>query len=67
MTNTDFEDDGPLTKKSPVVLMQAEELELHSVAVLKERLLALKAEINRTERAIADKGNAKQSAESFFK
>ena len=67
MTNVDFDDEGTLAKNSPLVLMQSEELEVHSVAVLKNRLEALKAEISRTERAIADKGDAKQSAESFFK
>ncbi len=64
---TDFEDDLPLAKDSPLVMMMKEDLAVHSVEVLKARLESLRTEIDRTNQALADKGDAKQSAESFFK
>ena len=63
MTNSDFD----LPKKSPVMVMRAEDLSVHSVELLKIRLQMLKAEINRTDQENVDKGNAKQSVESYFK
>ncbi len=67
MKFSDFDDDLDLPKNSPVVLLVAEDLTEHSVEVLKKRLDILKTEIKRTDQAIADKGEAKNSAESFFK
>ncbi|MCK5424808.1 MAG: DUF1192 domain-containing protein [Emcibacter sp.] len=64
---TDFDDDFPLAKNSPIMEMMKEDLATHSVEVLKARLQALGSEIDRTEQAITDKGAAKESAESFFK
>lgn len=64
---TEFDDDFPLPKTSPVAVMIKEDLTLHSKEVLMARLEALRAEIDRTNQAIVDKGDAKQSAESFFK
>lgn len=67
MTFSDFDDDLGLPKNSPVVSLVAEDLTEHSVEVLKKRLEILRTEIKRTDQAIADKGEAKSSAESFFK
>lgn len=64
---TDMDDDFPLPKDSPLKLMIKEDLDVHSVELLKARLEALRAEIGRTDQAISDKGDAKQSAESIFK
>lgn len=64
---TDFDDDFPLAKNSPIMVMMKEDLATHSVEVLKARLQALGSEIDRTKQAITDKGDAKESAESFFK
>lgn len=64
---TELGDEFPLPKNSPLGLMLVEDLNVHSVEVLKARLDALRAEIDRTDQAISDKGDAKQSAESFFK
>jgi len=64
---TDSDDEFSLPKDSPLVMMIKEDLEMHSVEVLRARLVALRAEINRTEHAIVQKGDAKTSAESFFK
>lgn len=63
----DFDDEPDLPRGAPLDLLLREELEGYSVQALKNRLLALKAEISRTEQAISDKGDAKQSAENFFK
>ena len=67
MNNSDFEDESSLAKGAPLSLMVVEDLSVHSVAVLKTRLKALKTEIKRTDQAIIDKGDARQSAESIFK
>ncbi len=64
---TDCDDDAPLLKDSPLAVMMKEDLSVHSVEVLKARLEALREEIVRIDQAIADKGDAKNSAESFFK
>lgn len=64
---TDSEGGFSLPKSSPVMVIMKEDLTAHSVEVLKARLNALRAETDRTGQAIADKGDAKQSAESFFK
>ena len=63
----DSDDDFILPKKSPVVEMMNEELSVHSVELLQARLEALRSEIVRTDQAILDKGDAKKSAENFFK
>lgn len=67
MANIDFDDETDLPKGAPVAQVTAEDLTEHSVEALKIRLAALKAEIKRTEQAIADKGDARLSAEQFFK
>ena len=67
MTNSNFDDELDIPKGSPLAQILAEELAQHSVESLKNRLEALKLEIIRTEKAIADKGDARLSAESFFK
>lgn len=67
MMTIDFEDELDLPKGAPLDLVMKEELEVYSVEALKNRLLVLKTEISRTEQAIVDKGDARQSAESFFK
>lgn len=64
---TDDDDELGLPKNSPMVLMVQEDLTEHSVEVLKARLGALKKEIYRTDQSIVEKGDAKQSAESYFK
>jgi uncharacterized small protein (DUF1192 family) len=51
MTNSDFD----LPKNSPMMVMRAEDLSVHSVELLKIRLQVLKAEIDRTDQAIVDK------------
>lgn len=66
MNNSDFDDEDGLGKDSPLSLMVTEDLSVHSVAVLKIRLEVLKTEIKRIDQAIIDKGDARQSAESFF-
>lgn len=66
MTNFDFDDELDLPKNSPMAAMTGEDLTAHSVEILKIRLDAVKAEIIRTEQAISDKGDAKNSAESYF-
>ncbi len=63
----DSDDDFILPKKSPMKAMMSEELTVHSVELLKARLVALRLEIKRTDQAILDKGLAAQSAEKFFK
>ncbi len=67
MIFSDFDDDLGLPKNSPAVSLVAEELSEHSVEVLKKRLDVLRMEIKRTDQAIADKGDARVSAESIFK
>lgn len=66
MNNSDFDDEVALAIDAPLSLMGPEDLSVHSVAVLKIRLLALKAERKRTDQAIIDKGDARQSLESLF-
>ncbi|WP_417317342.1 DUF1192 domain-containing protein [Emcibacter sp.] len=44
-----------------------EDLDVHSVEYLEERIGMLKAEITRTEAAIAGKKGARSAAEDFFK
>jgi len=67
MANSDFDEEYDLPKGAPVAQVMAEDLAEHSVEALKARLAALRAEIKRTEQAIADKGDARLSAEQFFK
>jgi len=67
MANFDFDDESDLPKGAPVAQMRTEDLTEHSVEALEARLAALKAEIKRTEQAIAEKGDARLSAERFFK
>ncbi len=65
---TFFDDeDIELPKGSILDQLSKEELEVHSVEALKERLVVLKAEMKRTETTIEDKGDAKNTAESLFK
>ena len=67
MTNlTDLKDEWDLLKNTPMIDVLAEDLTAHSVELLTMRLEAIKGEISRTEQAIAQKGDARQSAESFF-
>lgn len=67
MTNlTDLKDEWELLKNTPMIDVLAEDLTLHSVELLTMRLDAIKGEISRTEQAITQKGDARQSAESFF-
>lgn len=63
----DSDDDSIFSKKSPIVEVMNEELSVHSVELLKARLVVLRSEIKRTDQAILDKGLAAQSAEEFFK
>ena len=42
MTNSDFDDDVDLPKNSPVMVMRAEDLSVHSVELLKIRLQVVK-------------------------
>ncbi|MCF8473788.1 MAG: DUF1192 family protein [Emcibacter sp.] len=67
MINSDFDDESVFPKDTPLKLMMKEDLALHSVEALEIRLLALENEITRTKKAIAEKRDAKKSAESFFK
>jgi len=67
MTFSEEDDAVGLGKQSPMILMVKEDLAAHSVEVLTLRLKALRAEIMRTDQAIASKGKAKDSAENFFK
>jgi len=61
------EEEFDLPLSAPLVLMLKEELHVHSVESLQERLKALKAEISRTEAEIKNKGSARLTAEDVFK
>lgn len=61
------EEEFDLPKSSPLIQMMKEELDVHSVESLKERIKALKAEIIRTEQEINNKGSARETAEDIFK
>ncbi|MBL4800996.1 MAG: DUF1192 domain-containing protein [Emcibacter sp.] len=67
MTNYDFDDEIFFPKNGPIAIMRMEDLSVHSVEILKKRLEVLKIEILRTEQAIIHKGDARESAENFFK
>jgi len=67
MSFSDFDDELVLLKDSPIESLMKEDLATHSVEILNLRLEALKSEIRRTDKAIECKGDAKNSAENFFK
>ncbi|VAX03594.1 hypothetical protein MNBD_ALPHA03-1526 [hydrothermal vent metagenome] len=67
MSFSDFDDELERLKDSPIAPLIKEDLAVHSVEMLNLRLRALKSEIRRTDKAIESKGDAKNSAESFFK
>jgi uncharacterized small protein (DUF1192 family) len=58
-----FED---LPKKTPEIVV-GENLDLHSVAELEQRVQALESEIERTRAAIANKQASKHAADAFFR
>ncbi len=58
-----FED---LPKKQPDIAI-GENLDLHSVAELEQRVQALESEIARTRAAIAAKQASKDAADAFFR
>jgi uncharacterized small protein (DUF1192 family) len=58
-------DDLPLKKTAAITV--GENLELHSVSELEQRVEALEAEILRVKAAIASKKASKSAADAFFR
>jgi len=67
MSISDFDDELVMLKESFAASLMKEDLAVHSIEILNLRLEVLKAEIKRTNKAIVSKGDAKNSAENFFK
>ena len=61
------DDELDIPKGSLLKQLSDEELEVHSVEALKNRINVLKAEIERTEAEIDKKKDAYADADSFFK
>lgn len=61
------EDEFDLPQASPLKSLLGEDLTVHSVEALQQRMTVLKAEISRTAREIENKKNVKSAADIFFK
>lgn len=60
------EEDLALPKGSLLKQLSAEDLSVHSVDALKERISVLKSELERTEQEIGNKKDAHADANSIF-
>lgn len=62
-----MQDDIPVKPENPLAAMAAQDLEPQSVAELEQRIVKLKAEIERTERLIKAKKTVIGAAHGLFK
>lgn len=60
------EEELEIAKGSPLKLLTLEDLDVHSLNALKDRITVLKDEITRTEEAIKNKNNAQAAANNIF-
>lgn len=61
------EDEFDLPQNSPLKSLLGEDISVHSLEVLRQRISALKAEISRCEREMDNKKNVKSAADILFK
>ncbi len=61
------EEELDIAKGSPLKTLTLEDLERHSLRSLKDRIIVLNDEIERTKLAISTKNNAQTEANNIFK